>query len=76
MPNSSVKDKWAPMGGRDALAKTGVAETFNFNFCNDPLVPVRQYVNILHGLDHKRMGGDPARRRLPPLQHRRSHPAG
>ena len=59
MPNCSVKDKWAPMGGRDALGKTGVAETFNFNFCNDPLVPVRQYVNILHGLDHKRMGGDP-----------------
>jgi hypothetical protein len=59
MPNCSVKTDWAPRGGRDALAKTGVAETFDFNFCNDPLVPVRQYVNIVHGLDHKRMGGDP-----------------
>ena len=59
MPNCSVKVDWAPMGGRDALAKTGMAEMFNFNFCNDPLVPVRQYVNVIHGLDHKRMGGDP-----------------
>jgi hypothetical protein len=59
MPNCSVKSDWAPMGGRDVLAKTGVAETFNFNFCNDPLVPVRQYVTIVHGVDHRRMGGDP-----------------
>jgi hypothetical protein len=59
MPNSSVKSDWAPRGGRDVNAKTGDASMFDFNFCNDPLVPVRQYVNIIHGLDHKRMGGDP-----------------
>ena len=59
MPNCSVKSDWAPMGGRDALAKTGVAETFTFNYCNEPLTPVKQYVNVIHGVDHKRMGGDP-----------------
>src|SRR5687768_17053885 len=59
MPNCSVKADWAPRGGRDAIAKTGVATDFQFNFCNEPLMPVKQYVNVLHGLDHKRMGGDP-----------------
>lgn len=59
MPNCSVKSDWDPIGGRDALGKTGDATMFQFNFCNKPLEPVRQYVNILHGLDHKRMGGDP-----------------
>jgi hypothetical protein len=59
MPNCSVKADWAPKGGRDVLAKTGAADQFEFNFCNDPLMPVKQYVNVIHGLDHKRMGGDP-----------------
>ena len=59
MPNCSVKADWDPKGGRDGLAKTGVAEDFTFNFCNEPLMPVKQYVNILHGMDHRRMGGDP-----------------
>jgi hypothetical protein len=59
MPNCSVKADWAPRGGRDALAKTGDASMFTLNYCNEPLEPVRQYVNIIHGLDHKKMGGDP-----------------
>ena len=59
MPNCSVKADWAPRGGRDALAKTGTATDFQFNYCNMPLQAVRQYVNIIHGVDHKRMGGDP-----------------
>jgi hypothetical protein len=59
MPNCSVKSDWAPRGGRDALARTGTAEQFEFNFCNEPLNPVKQYVTMIHGVDHKRMGGDP-----------------
>src|SRR4029453_446228 len=59
MPNCSVKADWAPRGGRDVLAKTGVPEPWELNSCNEPLAPVKQYVNLIHGLDHKRMGGDP-----------------
>src|SRR6185369_9506679 len=57
MPNSSVKSDWAPKGGRDVAAKSGVAETFTYNYCNDPLEAVRPYVTLLHGLDHRKMGG-------------------
>src|SRR5688572_23517329 len=59
MPNCSVKSDWAPRGGRDVLARTGNASEFTYNYCNEPLEPVRQYVNIIHGVDHKKMGGDP-----------------
>jgi hypothetical protein len=59
MPNCSVKTDWAPKGGRDVLAKTGVAEQWELNYCNEPLAPVKQYVTLIHGLDHKKMGGDP-----------------
>ena len=59
MPNCSVKSDWAPNGGRNVLAGTGTATEFTFNFCNEPLNPVKQYVNVIHGVDHKKMGGDP-----------------
>ena len=61
MPNCSVKSDWQPQGGggRNALAGSGTAEDFTFNYCNEPLESVRQYVTLIHGVDHKRMGGDP-----------------
>src|SRR5687768_5311065 len=59
MPNCSVKADWAPKGGRDVLGKSGDATMWQLNYCNEPLEPVRKYVNVIHGLDHKKMGGDP-----------------
>jgi Protein of unknown function (DUF1552) len=59
MPNCSVKVDWEPKGGRNVLSGSGDATQFTFNYCNEPLTPVKEYVNIVHGLDHKRMGGDP-----------------
>jgi hypothetical protein len=59
MPNSSVKADWVPKGGRDVLGKSGVAEQFTYGYCTEPLEPVRPYVTLLNGLEHRRMGGDP-----------------
>jgi hypothetical protein len=59
MPNCSIKPRWAPTGGRDALAGSGDAANFQWGFCNQPLEMVRQYVTLVDGLDHKRVGGDP-----------------
>jgi hypothetical protein len=59
MPNCSIKNKWAPTGGRDAVAGTGNATDFKWGFCNEPLEPVRKYITLLDGLDHKKVGGDP-----------------
>jgi hypothetical protein len=59
MPNCSIKDKWAPTGGRTPSTGSGDAANFQWGYCNEPLEPVRQYVNLLHGLDHKAVGGDP-----------------
>jgi len=59
MPNCSIKAQWAPSGGRDAVAKTGVATDFKWGYCNQPLEPVRKYITLIDGLDHKKVGGDP-----------------
>src|SRR5262245_57839330 len=56
MPNCSIKNQWAPTGGRDAVAKTGVATDFKWGFCNQPLEPVRKYITLIDGLDHKKVG--------------------
>jgi hypothetical protein len=59
MPNCSIKARWAPTGGRTPSTQSGDATAFQWGFCNEPLEPVRKYVSLLHGLDHKAVGGDP-----------------
>src|SRR5688572_20056571 len=59
MPNCSIKARWAPTGGRNAVSGTGDAAQFTWGFCNEPLESVRQHVTLIDGLDHKRVGGDP-----------------
>jgi hypothetical protein len=59
MPNCSIVTKWAPTGGRNVTAGTGDATQFQWGFCNEPLEPVRKYVTLVDGLDHKKVGGDP-----------------
>ena len=59
MPNCSIKNQWAPTGGRNVPGGTGVATDFKWGFCNTPLEPVRKYINLIDGLDHKKVGGDP-----------------
>src|SRR3954468_2907305 len=59
MPNCSIKARWAPTGGRNPLDGTGTATDFKWGFCNEPLEKVRQYVTLIDGLDHKKVGGDP-----------------
>jgi hypothetical protein len=55
MPNCSVKDQWAPRGGRDALATTGTAEMFDFNFCRR-ICPPRSVRRSAYGRHRRRAG--------------------
>lgn len=59
MPNCSIKNKWAPTGGRNPMAGSGDATMFQWGYCNQPLDPVKQYITLIHGVDHQAIGGDP-----------------
>ena len=76
MPNCSVKADWAPRGGRDALAKTGDGRDVQLQLLQRP---ARAGAAVRERHPRRRPQADgrrSPRRRLPPLQHRRPHPAG